>query len=91
MLERYFAMASLSQQSKLCLFRGIVVSKSEERPRSQRSLSYTRLRELFLCKLSELGFDAKQFGLHSLRSGSAAAAAQAGVPDRLFMRHGRWR
>ena len=42
-------------------------------------------------KLSELGFDAKQFGLHSLRSGGATAAAQAGVPDRLFKRHGRWR
>ena len=91
MLERYFNMASLSQQSKLRIFRGIVVSKSGERLRSQGSLSYTRLRELFLHKLSELGFDAKQFGLHSLRSGGATAAAQAGVPDRLFKRHGRWR
>lgn len=80
-------MASLSQQSKLCLFRGIVVSKSGERLRSQGSLSYTRLRELFLHKLSELRFDAKQFGLHSLRSGGATAAAQAGVPDRLY---GHW-
>ena len=90
MLERYFNMASLSQQSKLCIFRGIVASKSGERLRLQGSLSYTRLRELFLHKLSELGFDAKQFGLHSLRSGGATAAAQAGVPDRLFKRHGRW-
>ena len=66
--------------SKLRLLHGIVVSKSGER---QGSLSYTCLRELFLHKLSELGFDAKQFGLHSLRSGRATAAAQAGVPDRL--------
>ena len=56
----------------------------------KRSLSYTRLRELFLSKLSELGFDPKQFGLHSLRSGGASAAANAGVPDRLFKHHGRW-
>ena len=91
MLERYFNMASLSQQSKLRIFRGIVVSKSGERLCSQGSLSYTHLRELFLHKLSELGFDAKQFGLHSLRSGGATAAVQAGVPDRLFKRHGRWR
>ena len=41
-------------------------------------------------KLSQLGFDPKQFGLHSLRSGGASAAANAGVPDRLFKRHGRW-
>ena len=59
--------------------------------RSQGSLSYTRLRELFLQKLTSLGFDAKQFGPHSLRSGGATAAAQVGVPDRLFKRHGRWR
>ena len=91
MLERYYAMASLPKQSKLRLFRGIVVTKSGERLRSQGSLSYTRLRELFLSKLSELGFDRKHFGLHSLRSGGATAAAQAGVPDRLFKRHGRWR
>ena len=49
------------------------------------------MRELFLNKLSKLGFEPKQFGLHSLRSGGATAAANAGIPDRLFKRHGRWR
>ena len=74
------------------LFRGIVHTKAGERLRATGSLSYTRvLRELFLAKLTSLGFDAKQFGLHSLRSGGASAAANAGVPDRLFKRHGRWR
>ena len=29
--------------------------------------------------------------MHSLRSGGATAAANAGVLDRLFKRHGRWR
>jgi len=29
--------------------------------------------------------------VYSLRSGGATAAANAGVPDRLFKRHGRWR
>ena len=86
MLERYYAMASISKESKLRLFRGIVSTKSGEQLRSQGSLSYTRLRELFLQKLTSLGFDAKQFGLHSLRSGGATAAAQADVPDRLFKR-----
>ena len=49
------------------------------------------MRELLLGKLSQLGFDVKQFGLHSLRAGGATAAANAGVADRLFKRHGRWR
>ena len=87
MLERYYELASLSTVSKLRLFRGIVVTKSGQRLRSQGSLSYTRLRELFLNKLAELGFDPKQFGLHSLRLGGATAAANAGIPDRLFKRH----
>ncbi|KAL5497418.1 hypothetical protein EMCRGX_G013885 [Ephydatia muelleri] len=29
--------------------------------------------------------------MHSLRAGGATAAANAGVPDRLFKRHGRWK
>ena len=41
--------------------------------------------------LSAIGVDHHQFGLHSLRAGGASAAANAGVPDRLFKRHGRWR
>ena len=91
MLERYFTLTGLSTTSKLRLFRGIVHTKAGDRLRASGSLSYTRMRELLLAKLSQLGYDAKQFGLHSLRSGGATAAANAGVPDRLFKRHGRWR
>lgn len=84
MLERYFDAAKLSSTSKLRVFRGIVVTKNGEQLRPTGSLSYTRLRELFLTKLAGLGFDPKLFGLHSLRSGGATSAANAGVPDRLF-------
>ena len=42
-------------------------------------------------KTAAIGLDPKQFGLHSLRAGGASAAANAGVPDRWFKRHGRWR
>ena len=41
--------------------------------------------------LQAVGLDKKQFSLHSLRSGGATAAANAGVPDRCFKRHGCWR
>ena len=40
---------------------------------------------------SQLGFPSRLFGLHSLRSSGATAAVNAGVNDRLFKRHGRWR
>ena len=54
-------------------------------------ISYTRTREVVLHAFSQLGYSTKVFGLHSLRSGGATAAANAGVNDRLFKRHGRWR
>ena len=44
-----------------------------------------------LQRLTSLGCDAAAFGMHSFRAGGAAAATNAGVPDRLFKRHGRWR
>lgn len=34
--------------------------------------------------------DTSSIGLHSLRVGGATPAANVGVPDRLFKRHGRW-
>ena len=34
--------------------------------------------------------DISRYGLHSLHSGGARAAASHGIPDRLFKRHGRW-
>ena len=70
------------------IFRGLSKTRDSYR---LRSLSYSRVRELVLEKLIALGLAKRKFGLHSLRSGGASAAAQAGVPDRLFKYHGRWR
>ena len=38
----------------------------------------------------DIVLDISAIGTHSLRSGGATAAANAGVPDPLFKRHGRW-
>ena len=35
--------------------------------------------------------DMAAFSSHSLGAGGASAAAKAGVVDRLFQRHGRWK
>ena len=88
-------LAKIGSSPELPLFRGIVHTKSGEKLRKKGGLSYTRMREIVLEKLSELGLDRKLFGLHSLRSGGASVSAGAGVPDRLFKRHStctcRWR
>ena len=92
MLERYLRAASVELgASEQFLFRGIVHSKNGMRLREKGGLSYTIVRETVLDKFQAIGLDKKQYGLHSLRAGGATAAANAGVPDRMFKRHGRWR
>ena len=54
-------------------------------------MSYTRTREIVLQAFAELGYPKHLSGSHSLRAGGASAAANAGVSDRLFSRHGRWK
>ena len=75
------------------IFRSVSFFKSVNihKLRGSSPLSYTRARELILDMFSSIGLDKSKFGLHSLRSGGALAAANAGVPDRFFKRHGRWR
>ena len=91
MMERYFNMAAIETHGDRFLFRGLVNTKMGARLRENGGLSYTRARELILDKLAAIRLDKRQFGLHSLRAGGAAAAANAGIPDRWFKRHGRWR
>ena len=54
-------------------------------------LSYSQAREIVLQAFESLGYDKQKFGLHSLRSGGATAAANAGLNERLLKRHGRWK
>ena len=76
--------------SQLLLFRPVIKGKGE-RLRDSGGLTYSRMKELFKQKLSQLGFEADDFRLHSLRAGGATAAAKAGIPDRIFKRHGCWK
>jgi len=91
MLERYLTAAGIRLGSAAFLFRGIVKTKNGEGQRDSGPLSYTTVSEQFRSKLIDLGYETKEFGLHSLRSGGTSAAAKAGVLDRLFRQHGRWK
>ena len=77
--------------SELFLFQQITKPKKGEFLRNGGAVSYTTIRKLFKKKVKELGYPADVFGLQSLRAGGASVAANAGVSDRLFKRHGRWR
>ena len=87
MMNRYLDRAGLSCDSPL--FCQLSKTKCGYKPRS-KGLSYSRLRELVLKAFKDIVPDISAIGTHSLRSGGATAAANAGVPDRLFKRHGRW-
>ena len=54
-------------------------------------MSYSRAKELLRKELKREGLDSSLFGIHSLPSGGASAAAALGVPDQLFQRHEGWR
>ena len=64
-------MGGLSTQSHDKVFRAVVCTKEGQRLRTGGGISYTRLRELLLEKISQLGMDPRAFGMHSLRAGGA--------------------
>ena len=68
-----------------------VVNTHETLRKKNVPLSITRARELFLHVITAAGKEREEFSIHSLRSRGASAAANAGVNDRLFKSHGRWR
>ena len=90
MLEMYMGKAGIIPGGEGFLFRGITSGKVQTL-RPTGNLSYTRFSELLKQKLRDLGFPPAEFSPHSLRSGGATAAAGAGIPDRIFKRHGRWK
>ena len=53
-------------------------------------LTRQRLQSVLRESLTMLNLPAKHFGTHSLRIGSATAAAQAGVPVKIIKALGRW-
>ena len=87
MMNRYLDRAGLSCDSPL--FCQLSKTKCSYKPRS-KGLSYSRLRELVLEGFKYILATISAIGTHSLRSGGATAATNAGVPDRRFKRHGRW-
>ena len=87
MLERYMAMANLTPAGENWLFRPLTATKHGHR----RQLTYSRVWEVVREALHRLGEKPDDYGLHSFKAVGATAAANAGVEDRLFKRHGRWK
>ena len=86
---RCFAVASFPEDSEDFIFRPLAFCSSNVAYifRGSVPLSYSRAREIVLCAFEAIGLSRRDYGLHSLRTESASAAANALVTDRLFKRH----
>jgi len=91
LLTRFVQEAGIDLSSELPFFRNLRYVSTGSHVLCDQGLSYSRTRTVVLSALIRLGYSPHNFGLHSFRSGGATAAANAGVPDRLFKRHGRWK
>lgn len=92
LLRRYLTNFQISPESRELIFRPISRGKGACRlVAPDKPISYTTIREAFRRDLKSIGADPSRFGLHSLRSGGATMAANNGVNDRVFQRHGRWK
>ena len=92
-LRYYIEAANLHLFSHLPLFRTLMKTRSSDSRRNAK-LSYTRCREIFKTTLKHLGYDHKDYGLHSLLSGVLRLSSVTMLP-KLFLSllklHGRWK
>ena len=91
LLRRCVSAANLDLSSSLPFFRSLYFHKATSTYNLRSTgVSYSRTKEIVLQAFVELGYQKNLFGFHSsLRARGASAAANAGVSDRLFKRHGR--
>lgn len=91
MLKRYIDLSGISLTTSHFLFKPCFRSSGISKLiYKDKPLSYTRARETLVSRLREITENV-DFGLHSLRSGGATVAANAGIGDRCWKRHGRWK
>ena len=92
LLRRYLAKFKITPNSKELIFKPISRGKGCcKLVAPDKPISYSTIRGAFRRDLLSLGVEPSKFGLHSLRSGGATMAANNGVNDRIFQRHGRWK
>ena len=94
LLRRYIQAANIDLSSQLPLFGPLTKKKLGYTLRNDM-LSYTRCREIFKQTLKDAGYDPKDYGLHSLRSGGVTSVVSNdllhNVSERLLKLHGCWK
>lgn len=93
MIERFFDIASFNIKEDLNAFLipRIYNSKKKLSASKKLGISYSTVYDFFKDNMQPFQSEDESFGLHSLRSGGASAAANNGVSERLISKHGRWK
>ena len=92
LIKLYLSRLQIPDDCNKFIFRPLVKSKSSHSLIAiDRHISYSTFREHLKFDLFGIADDPSKFGSHSLRSGGATRAANAGIEERLIQRHGRWR
>ena len=74
------------------IFRPLVKPKSSYKlVKSEKPISYATFRDQLAKSVQNIVPDPSVYGTHVFRSGGASRAANSGVSDRIFQRHGRWK
>ena len=91
LLDKYLKAAGDRITPNAFIFRRVEFHKGiKSLSKSNIALSYSNVRDVVKAKAVQLGLDPSFYGTHSMRAGGSTAAANSGVEDRLFQRHGRW-
>lgn len=91
-LQQYLSRLNIDPHSDELIFRQLVKTKSSYKMVSKdKPISYSTFRDHLSKSLRSVVRDPSVYGTHSFRSGGASAAANSGVGDRVFQRHGRWK
>ena len=90
LVSQYFKKRNIRDNCQKYIFRGIISTKLHSKLRTcDKHISSICVRENVIEGLKNIGVETKSFGLHSLRAGGATFAANLGVNDRIFKKHGR--
>ena len=89
-LKNYLHSTGLISEPDSFIFCRLWKTKFGHTAKGQYRISYATARDNFRERLKKMFPDYKNYGLHSLRSGGATAAADNGIGDRLISQHGRW-
>lgn len=93
LLKKYLHKANIQLcTNELVFVRPISVSRKSQRLVSvEKPINYATYRDIFKKVFQNIVPDISKYSTHSLRSGGATLAANSGIPDRQFQRHGRWK